>query len=183
MRSGKREITPKIWLLGAGVIFGAYLFLPKKQGGIRTGPEADLDALASMLIAETGFARDKNEMAQIVFVAVNRAKKYKSTIANITTPPGRPVAWNAAAKYRDRFNNASENPRWVAARTFAQSVLNGAYANNGFSAFVHPENMPTAIPCVSTVKSPRVLTATIAGARCLPPWVVGGKVVGKAMFA
>ncbi len=140
--------------------------------------ERDLDALASMIIAETDFARDRNEMAQIMFVAINRAKKYGYTIEEVATPPGKPV-WNGGVAYRERFDDAPSSSRWPAARVFAAQVLSGQlFRNSGALAFVHPSGMP-APPCSSS----RVATNTIAGTRCLPQWAVNGKVIGGAMFA
>jgi hypothetical protein len=172
------------WVIGGGA---ALLLLLATRGAKAALPgyderdteERDLDALADMLITETGFNRDRSEMAQIVFVAVNRARKYRKPIYSIVDPSGRAPAWNAGAPYRQRFEAAQSNSRWGAARAFAQDVLSGAYRNMGHSAFVHPGGMPTP-PCSST----RVATNTgYYGIRCLPQWAVGGKVVGGAMFA
>lgn len=131
-----------------------------------------------MLIAETDFARDRNEMAQIVFVAINRARKYGNTIENVATPPGKPV-WNNSSAYRTRFEDAPGNARWPAARAFAAQVMSGlVYKNSGATLFVHPTGLKGP-PC----SSPFVVTSTFAGQRCLPTWAVNGKVIGGAMFA
>lgn len=171
------------WLLGGAVVVGVMLLGAVAKAElipVAFSPEpedADLDALTRMLIAETGFVRDKNEMAQIVFVAVNRARIYKKSLRVVVTPPGSPL-WNGANAYRDGFNKADRNPRYAAARVFVQSVLDGAYKNAGGRAFVHPGGMPTP-PCSSN----RFATSTIAGTRCLPEWAVTGRVIGGAMFA
>lgn len=149
--------------------------LSKKPAGSVT--DSDLDALTKMLIAETGFDRGEQEMAQIVFVALNRAKKYKTTAANIVSPPGRPVVWNTGALYRQRFEAARSNKRWAAAQAFIMQVLAGAYRNLGATMFIHPGAMP-APPCADN----RVAASTVAGSRCIPEWSVGSRVVGGAMF-
>jgi Flp pilus assembly protein TadG len=139
---------------------------------------SDADALAHMLIAETGFNRDKNEMTQIVFAAINRAKKYGVTPAATVIPPGTPT-WNGGALYRDRFDDAPNNKRYADAKAFVQAVLSGKspYKNNGYTSFVHPGGMPVP-PCSGN----RLETDTVSGKRCLPEWVLSGKVVGGAMF-
>lgn len=169
------------WILGGGALVGLLLIGTKAKAAFIEPDqnELDLDALASMLIAETAFARDRNEMAQIVFVAVNRARKYKTTLQRVVTPPGYPV-WNGSSAYRTRFEDAPGNARWVAARTFAQQVVSGIspYRNAGATLFVHPTGMGTP-PCSGSY----VATTTFAGTRCLPTWAVSGKVIGGAMFA
>jgi hypothetical protein len=171
------------WVIGGGAAVLLLLFSKKAEAALpvddRDEPGRDLDALADMLITETGFNRDKNEMAQIVWVAANRSRKYRKPIYNIVDPGGRFPAWNAGPVYRQRFEAAQANSRWDAARAFAKSVLSGAYRNLGHSAFVHPGGMPTP-PCSSN----RVATSTgYYGMRCLPQWAVGGQVVGGALFA
>ncbi len=161
------------WLLGglAGSIALWLLVNAKKSLN-------DVDALAHMLIAETGFSRDKNEMAQIVFAAINRAKKYGTTPAAVVIPPGSPV-WNGGALYSDRFYDAESNKRYGEAKTFVQAILSGksTYKNSGYTSFVHPGGMPVP-PCSGN----RLDTDTISGKRCLPEWALSGKVVGGAMF-
>jgi len=159
-------------LIGAGVLVGALLLTRRPKND----PDSVLDALTNMLLAETDFARDKQEMAQILFVALNRAKQHSSSVVDIVTPPGKPT-WNSGATYRERFNSAEQSSRWAAARVFVQQVLTGAYGNQGYTSFLHPSGMPTP-PCSGALVS----SQTAAGARCLPSWAIGGRVVGGAMF-
>lgn len=165
-----REET-RLWMIAGGASILAFLLIGRHTD------EDDTDALTRMLLAETDFASTSNEMAQIVYVALNRAKKWGTTPANVVTPPGRPGVWNTGSVYSQRFYAASGSSKWAAARAFVQQVQAGAYANVGATSFVHPGGMPTP-PCSDT----RVSTSTIAGQRCLPQWAVGGQVVGKAMF-
>lgn len=156
----------------------ALLFSSRAKASPVDQRNADLDALASMLIAETDFVRDRNEMAQIVFVAINRAKKYGYTLERVVTPPGKPT-WNGATGYRTRFEDAPGNPRWAAARVFVGQVLSGLlFKNEGATLFVHPTGLKEP-PC----SGPYVATSTFAGQRCLPTWAVNGKLIGGAMFA
>lgn len=168
------------WLGGATV----GLFLLSSRRTFSTGAEisvnaADLDNTARMLIAETGFNRDKNEMAQIVWVAINRARKQGKNLSQITVPPGSPV-WNTGALYKQRFVNAHNSSRFATARAFVREVLAGKWPEliGGRTKFVHPSGMPVP-PCASN----RVATATLAGQRCLPTWALNGKVVGGALFS
>jgi hypothetical protein len=144
----------------------------------------DLDALANMLIAETGFNRNRAEMAQIVYIALNRSKKWGDPISRIVAPgySGATVPWNAkGVPYRVRFNEADVDPRWEAAREFAASVMDNAsgYRNLGLTSFLHPGGMPTP-PC----SSGRSAVSTAVGTRCLPSkYASGAKTVGGALFA
>ena len=152
------------------------VFLLSKRPTDVTATDSDLDALTKMLIAETGFERGEQEMAQNVFVALNRAKKYKTTPAAIVSPPGKPV-WNTGSLYKQRFEAARKNPRWAAAQAFIVKVLAGAYSNLGATKFIHPGAMPVP-PCADN----RTASQTIAGTRCIPEWSVGSRVIGGAMF-
>ena len=169
------------WLIGGGAVALLLLAGGKAQARFigQSPRERDLDALANMLITETGFNKSREEMAQIVYVAINRAKRQGKPIWFVVQPGSdpRPV-WNTGAIYRKRFEEARDNPRWLAARNFASQVLSGAYRNLGVTAFVHPKPMPSP-PCASN----RVATSTSYGTRCLPKWIVDGRQIGTAWFA
>lgn len=173
------------WLVGGGTL-AAFLLLTKKAeaavitSGYTSGPSGrDLDALADMLITETGFKKGRTEMAQIVWVAVNRARRQDKPIWFVVQPGGAPrPVWNTGPLYRQRFERARTFANWSAARDFAKSVVAGAYPNLKKGSFVHPYPMPTP-PCASN----RVATSTSYGTRCLPPWIVKGQQIGTAWFA
>lgn len=160
----------KRWLIGGGVL-GILLLLARKTGG----PEDDLDVLTQMLLTETDFAHSKAEMAQIVFVALNRMKRKNVNARKVVLASD----WCHTSACVARFNKMLAHPKFEDAKLFVQSVLAGQYSNQNFTAFVHPSGMP-APPCTRTELVP---TATIAGQRCIPKWAVGGQVVGAAMFA
>jgi hypothetical protein len=183
------------WLI-AGGIGGALLLV---AGGAKARPmgsstrDRDLDALADLLWTETSFRLNKGEMAQIVWIAVNRARNQRRSIWAVvqpgfaprgscpSTPTTRCLAWNAKGSlYKRRFENARSKAEWPAARAFAAQVISGRspYPNLGKTSFVHPRAMPTP-PCASN----RVATSTTYGTRCLPRWIVGGKQIGSAIFA
>lgn len=171
------------WLLvGAGAFAGLLLLSSSKTvstGGEIDASEADLDNLARMIIAETSFSRDKMEMAQIVWVAINRARGRGKTLSQVVIPPGDPV-WNTGSVYASRFNSAASSPRFLEARAFVSQVLAGEWPNliGGRRMFVHPSGMPTP-PCAANRKE----SSTSSGQRCLPEWVLNGKQVGGALFA
>lgn len=174
----------KHWLAaGAAIGVGFLLFSSRKTA--QTGNEVDpgwgdIDNLSRMLIAETGFSLDRNEMAQIVWVAINRARGRGVSLSKVTFPPGFPI-WNEGPAYRERFRNAHNNPRFAAAKEFVASVLAGQWPEliGGRRHFVHPGRMPTP-PCASN----RVASSTDFGMRCLPTFALNNpKVVGKAVFA
>lgn len=167
----------KIWIGGgAGAAFLLWLLSRQSQtGGTVFG---DTDALARMILAETDLALGTDEMAQIVWIAFNRAQRRGTSIASVVIPPGTPV-WNEGALYAKRFAAASSNPKWMAAQQFVQDVLAGRVApNRGYSAFVHPAGMPTQ-PCASN----RIQMNTSAGVRCMPAWIAQGTQIGHALFA
>jgi hypothetical protein len=176
MPSKQRWIA--ISVAGAGLLWLASRKTASTGEEISTA-DADLDNTARMLIAETGFSRDKNEMAQIVWVAINRARGRGISLSKVTVPPGVPT-WNDGSAYRSRFNKADSDPRFPLARAFVASVLAGEWPEmiGGRRMFVHPSGMPTP-PCGAN----RVAASTTAGTRCLPEWALNGKVVGGALFA
>jgi hypothetical protein len=152
------------------------------RGGVSN---RDIDALTRMLITETDFRANQNEMAQIVNVAVNRARRNSLPLAEVVNPDRRAFpAWNNHSTYRNRFLNAHVNANWYDARAFVASVLNGAYGNIGSTGFVHPANPRFAFqtPCRNAPKWAPTSTPGW-GTRCLPTWVHGGRRVGNALFS
>ncbi len=170
-----------MWMVG-GTVVGLFLLSSKRT--FSTGAEIsvnarDIDNTARMLVAETGFVRDKNEMAQIVWVAINRARGKGKTLSEVTTPPGNPL-WNGSALYRQLFEKALHSSKLPAAREFVKAVLAGEWPEviGGRRMFLHPGGMPVP-PCASN----RVQSSTTSGTRCVPEWALNGKVVGGAIFA
>lgn len=165
------------WLLAGGAAVLVMLLLRKATHT----PADDTDALTRMLYAETGFASSNAEMAQIVFVALNRAQKWGIDPSVVVDPSGSgaPIGWNnKGVIYRQRFAAAPSSPKWAQGRAFVETVQAGAYTNLHKTSFVHPGGL-SAPPCTGD----RVAASTIAGMRCLPQWALGGQVVGTAMFA
>jgi len=182
------------WLVGGGAL--AVLLLATQRASAATMPspftserEKNLDALADMLITETSFKKSKPEMAAIVHVAMNRARRQKKPIWFVVQPGSgpRPV-WNTNSVYRQRFENARNNSRWRDARAFAATVLAGSYTNYGQGTFIHPGASRFNMPCNPAIKAVRdgrwaPSYVTRYGTRCIPKWAHGGKVVGSGLFA
>jgi hypothetical protein len=164
-------MTPeaKRWALGGGALLALLLLMSRR--------ESDQDVIARILLTETDLAHPRDEMAQIVFVALNRMRTHKSSAIDVVTSS----TWCYTSKCRARFNSMGpSHPRWEQARAFVKQVMDGQYKNLGYTAFIHPSGMPTQTPCV---RSDLVPASTIAGTRCIPTWAVGGTVIGQGMFA
>lgn len=163
------------WYFGGAAVLT--LFLLRKGGG---GSSSDVDALARMILAETTLKGPEDELAQIVFIALNRSRDWGVPVTQVVNPTGyRPgEAWSTGAIYKSRFERAHTWAKWNDARAFVRRVLGGEFTNRGFHRFVHPAGMPEP-PCASN----RVEANTIAGRRCIPQWISQGTVVGRGMFA
>jgi hypothetical protein len=180
------------WLLGGGAVAALLLFGGKKAQAAVITPfpslpaserDRDLDALANMLITETGFNKSREEMAQIVFVALNRAKRYKLPIREVVDPGRRKFpAWNTGAPYKRLFEGAPTRSKWLAARNFAASVMSGAYRNLGKRSFVHPKSPRFDMPCDTRGGKWGPSYVAGYGTRCIPKWAHGGTVVGSGLF-
>lgn len=159
---------------------GVYL-LTSARGSKSPQRADDLEALTRMLIAETSFTMPQSEMAGIVQVALNRARKWNVPASWVVEPSGIPgrVAWNTGSAYRKRFDDAVQSPRWESAKAFVQRVAAGQFKNSGYTGFVHPERMP-APPCSN---ANHTVVDTFAGKRCIPVWAQAGTTVGKTLFA
>jgi len=158
-----------LWVGAGGLLFVAFLATSKS--------EDDVSLLARMLITETGLNKSKAEMSQIVWVALNRARKRGVPMSKVVVPGIRP-AWNNGDVYARRFRDASDNPKFAAAKAFVVEVLQGKHPQTigNRTSFVHPANKIFNPPCADK----RVLS----GGRCLPAWVLNNPVkVGSAQFA
>jgi hypothetical protein len=134
-----------------------------------------------MILAETDFRLSQQEMAQIVWVALNRARAKGVAPREVVIPPGRPRAWNGGPIYRDRFNAAARRAELPKVIEFVRRVA-ASGTNYGFSSFVHPKGMPVPVAgtCANAAHTPM---QTIAGARCIPTWAANGTDIGVTRFA
>lgn len=181
-------------IIAAGVVVaGALMLIPRKaqaknQPTLTFGyTDDDVEALARMIITETSLKASEAEMAQIVFIAINRARRKSVSPRMVVEPPGKPNAWNAGATYRALYEKADQKPAWEDAIRFVRRVLGGEFVNMGFSSFVHPSAPRFAFPCddsISAVADGRWAPNHVPGfgTRCIPKWAHNGTVVGKALF-
>jgi hypothetical protein len=179
------------WLIGGALLGGMLLLSRDAQARVNPGPSfggdtnRDLDALTRMLLTETSFRKSEHEMAQIVFVAVNRARKQGKPLWFVVQPGrgARPV-WNTGADYKRLFEGARTRSNWQAARLFVKKVLAGTsgYRNAGeVLFFIHPAARAFNMPCSRSDWSASHVPGF--GTRCIPTWVSRGKVAGSALFA
>lgn len=205
------QITILALILGAGFLVFRATRGPVSDGQssgsvILPHDEDDVDAVTRGLLVETSFARNRNEMAQIIWVMVNRAKKHGNSLKTVITPPGRPN-WNRADNYRDWFYAGPARygqDRFDRAKVFVREVLAGDFPNTigGRVQFLHPSGMPRCggdcppgkawssrtQKCYTCANSKgRACVQTAAGNRCLPKWSqeqhANVKIVGGARFS
>lgn len=112
------------------------------------------------------------EKAQIVLVAINRARKYDVPVESVVEPGERKVVrsehggtWNGGANYALKYATAASSSAYPAALTFVRRVVAGEFPNYGYTAFIHPQRMPTP-PCAEG----RYALQTFDGPRCVPQW-------------
>lgn len=170
----------KRWLLwGAGAVALLALLGTKGKGG------GDVPQLARMLIAETQAARNAQEMAQIVWVALNRARNRGVSPGSVVSPYLKTGIWNNGAKYRRDFESAHNHPNWAKAQAFVRDVLAGKYPQTigGRTSFVHPKAM-AAVPCVNAPNVKEMQERVPYEGNCVPRWATINPVkVGGALFA
>jgi hypothetical protein len=167
--------STKLALGGAGAI-GLLLLVTRSKtstgiaGDLRVNA-SDIDALARMLVVEH-VSGAPEEKAQIVQVALNRARKLGVSPESVVEPGTRKArvgvqggTWNGSDNYRNKYARASSDSRFEGAKAFVREVLAGRYENRSFTAFIHPSGMPEP-PCAFN----RVSVDTFVGRRCMPEW-------------
>lgn len=175
------------WLAGgAGLLILASSSSTKREALGFSVRERDVDALARMLTVEHPTAQPR-EKAQIVWVALNRARRHEVPPELVVLPGKRSSrvgvqgpTWNNGAEYRRKYADAHNHPRYAESRAFVREVLAGKHENERFSAFIHPRGMPSP-PCTDPK---HVVTDTFAGPRCVPKWGADPRreQIGKGYF-
>jgi hypothetical protein len=151
--------------------------------------EAEFEAIARMLIAETGGRGDRAELAAIAQVAVNRARVDGISVVEVLTPPGRwsRGVWNSSDRWASDFRNAHKWTGYDRATEIATAVLDGSEPNRigPRVQFVHARNFNGCAgdgDCPNP-KYPRCVD-TPSGGRCSPSWVASNPVhIGRATFS
>ena len=190
---GGRQLQLPLWVLVAvpgGLVLGlgvlAYFRFRRPRGGAMSSaawqyvtPEVgysmgeEADALARLLMTETGMRADRREIAAIGQVVLNRALEYNAAVADVAynriSPPKYLRArqkWNAGAGWDDMMaRNGPNKPTYAAALALADSLLRGQEPNEigSRTQFVHPG------------------TQTRLG-RTLPSWIVSKSQGGAARY-
>ena len=164
--------------------------------------EEDVDAAARGIVVETAFVSDYKEMAGIVWVMVNRAKKWNMSIRDVIHPDtggGRNWYGGLSKNNRKRWKNASNRKDFEYIKGFVRKILDGISFENEIGDrvhFLHPGGMARCstpeTACGSRNHRQCVDTAT-HGNRCLPKWNIEGNTnmagdvrvlnIGRARFS
>ena len=163
---------------GAGLIFllRSTPATTEHAGIEQSYSDYDIDNVTRMLFIEAGFKRDPDEMAQIVWVAINRGKKFGQYIGDVVRPDTRPT-WYGGISDRSRvvWDEAPSYAKYPAARQFVEDIFKGRHHPNLIGTrthFLHPYAMPRcdlAEGAVCSAKGAKCVT-TYEGKRCIPKW-------------
>ena len=159
--------------------------------------DADVVAVARMLIAETGARGDGAELEGIAQVAHNRAARDGTSPSIVVGPPGSSTrgVWNNSDQFAADFAGAHRRGlAWVRAQEISRRVADGIAPNRIGTRlhFVHAQNFRRCAgtgECDSGRESQRgrkpwQCVQTGAGKRCVPSWAAVDPVnVGRATFS
>jgi hypothetical protein len=144
--------------------------------------ERDVEAIARGLVVETSFRHNYREMASIIWVMINRSKKWNMPLYKVIDPDtggGKNWYGRLSKSNRRRWSNASKRKDFGYIKRFVKQVLDGASFQNEIgnkAHFLHPGSMPKCTeepgsPCRKT----RICVDTGKyGKRCLPKWSIEG---------
>lgn len=107
--------------------------------------ERDVDALARMLLIETSFRHDTDEMRGILQVAINRANNAGRPFRDAVDPDSPIFSWATGASWRNKYKNQAQTyPQYNPAKAFVRDYLQGNHPNRvGASVnMVHQDKMP-----------------------------------------
>jgi len=162
----------------------------------------DVDAIARGLVVETGFRSSYREMANIIWIMINRSRRWNMPLYKVIDPDtggGKNWYGRLSEPNRKRWTNAHVNKgRFEYIKQFVRQVLDGVSFRNEIgnkAHFLHPGGMPK---CEGEPGSPcgkrRVCVDTGKwGKRCLPKWNIDGnrnmagkvnvQTIGRARFS
>ena len=162
----------------------------------------DVDAIARGLVVETGFRSSYREMANIIWIMINRSRRWNMPLYKVIDPDtggGKNWYGRLSETNRKRWANAHVNKgRFEYIKQFIRQVLDGVSFKNEIgnkAHFLHPGGMPK---CDGEPGSPcgkgRVCVDTGKwGKRCLPKWNIDGnknmagkvkvQTIGRARFS
>jgi len=173
-----------LWVLGLIALASSRALAAAKRAAV--GPDR-ADALARMLVAETGGRGDRAELAAIAQVAVNRARHDGIDVVAVVSPPGRwsRGVWNTSDRWARDFRGAERWAGFGRARAIAIEVLSGSSESKigGRVQFVHAANFDRCADS-ATCRNGWVCMPTPSGPRCVPRWSTVDPVhVGRATFS
>lgn len=166
--------------------------------------DKDVDAIARGLIVETGFRANYREISGIIWIMINRSKRWNMPLYKVIDPDtggGKNWYGKLSDSNRKRWNRAHiDHPNFEYIKGFVKKVLDGVSFKNEIgnkAHFLHPGGMPK---CSENAGSPcgksgrRVCVDTGKwGKRCLPKWNIDGntnmagkvevRTIGKARFS
>lgn len=129
-----RDLLP--FVLGAASLGALVYGVRQKYKATSTPPnigtwdERDVDAVARMLLIETSFRHDPDEMRGIIQVAINRAQDDGTPIRATVTPESPTFSWSSTGKWGDKFHNKVPNyPQYEDAKAFVRDYLQGNHPN------------------------------------------------------
>tara|TARA_Y100001958_G_C21230049_1_gene555711 strand:+ start:1406 stop:2380 length:975 start_codon:yes stop_codon:yes gene_type:complete len=171
--------------------------------------EKDIDAISRCIFVETGFRSDYREIAGIIWVVINRSRKWNMPLWKVVDPktgggknwygklsPNNKIRWDEAHKRHPNFNYI---------KSFVRNLLDGVSFENEIgnkAHFLHPGGMPRCSGSAGSTcgsRNHRICVDTGPasegghGKRCLPKWNIDGntnmagkvevKTIGRARFS
>ena len=171
--------------------------------------EKDVDAIARGLIVETGFRANYREINGIIWIMINRSKRWNMPLYKVIDPDtggGKNWYGKLSDSNRKRWNRAHiDHPNFDYIKSFVRKVLDGVSFKNEIgnkAHFLHPSGMPRCSGSAGSTcgsRNHRICVDTGPasegghGKRCLPKWNVDGntnmagkvevKTIGRARFS
>ena len=165
--------------------------------------EKDVEAIARGLVVETAFRSNYREMTNIIWIMINRSKRWNMPLYKIIDPDtggGKNWYGGLSETNRRRWKNAHRRKDFEYIKQFVRKVLDGTSFKNEIGNkghFLHPGGMPKCdgAPGSSCGKrNKRVCVDTGKwGKRCLPKWNIDGnrnmtgdvsvQTIGRARFS
>jgi hypothetical protein len=165
--------------------------------------ERDVDAVARGLIVETSFRSNYREMANIMWIMVNRSKRWNMPLYKVIDPDtggGKNWYGRLSKSNRRRWKNAHRRKDFEYIKQYVRKVLDGISFKNEIgnkAHFLHPGGMPKCdgAPGSSCGKGGKRVCVDTGkwGKRCLPKWNIDGnknmagkvnvQTIGRARFS